>query len=221
MTYLASAGDSGYSGGLVDPATFQDVVAVGGTALAQGGKGKRGWTETIWYGAGGGCSATQEAKPTWQTDPDCKYRTGDDLSAQASIEVAEYDTYGYDGWLQIGGTSVASPLLGGMYALAGNASKQTGGENLWNTFSKMSFEQQEKNKNIYLHLFRKQWFVHVRVPLLGGQQDVWHLLRPRRLGNPARRQGALRANRRPRIQEAAHERRLFSFSISHSSGRSG
>ncbi len=148
VTYLASAGDSGYSGGLIDPATFQSVVAVGGTALSQASN-KRGWNETIWNGADGGCSTTQEPKPSWQTDKGCKYRTGDDISAQASIEVAEYDTYSEGGWFLVGGTSVASPLLGGMYALAGNSTKQTGGENLWKAFTKLSFKKQEKSKNIY------------------------------------------------------------------------
>jgi hypothetical protein len=37
------------------PADFDTVVAVGGTYLTQGGGGKRGWTEKVWHGAGGGC----------------------------------------------------------------------------------------------------------------------------------------------------------------------
>lgn len=147
VTYLASGGDNGYSGGLVDPATYQRVVAVGGTDLTADTKSKRGWTEVVWARAGAGCSATQEPKPAWQKDKGCKYRTGDDISAVAAVEVAEYDTYNEGGWFLIGGTSVSSPLVAGMYALAGNATKQTGGENLWKKFSKLSFTQQEASKN--------------------------------------------------------------------------
>lgn len=147
LTYLASGGDSGYTGGLVDPATFQRVVAVGGTDLTADTNTKRGWTEVVWARAGAGCSLTQEPKPAWQTDTGCKYRTGDDISAVAAVEVAEYDSYGEPGWFEIGGTSVSSPLVAGMYALAGNAAKQDGGENLWKAFSKLSITKQEASKN--------------------------------------------------------------------------
>ena len=33
--------------------------------------------------------------------------------------MAVYDTYGASGWLQFGGTSVAAPIVAGVYALAG------------------------------------------------------------------------------------------------------
>lgn len=129
VTYLASAGDSRY--GLIDPATFDSVVAIGGTELSATTQNKRGWNEVIWPDSGGGCSSTDEPKPTWQKDPSCSYRTGNDVSAQANTNTAEYDTYGEGGWFEVGGTSVASPLIAGMYALAGNSTKQDGGENLW------------------------------------------------------------------------------------------
>jgi hypothetical protein len=45
--------------------------------------------------------------------------------------VATYDTYGYGGWGTIGGTSVSSPLLGGVFGLAGNAAKHQGGKPFW------------------------------------------------------------------------------------------
>ena len=88
----------------------------------------RQYSETAWNGAGGGCSnngsGTGVTKPSWQHDPDCTYRTDADVSAVAS-GVAEYDTYGYGGWFTVGGTSVASPLIGGVYGLAGNARSKT------------------------------------------------------------------------------------------------
>jgi subtilase family serine protease len=127
VTYLASAGDNGY--GLEEPASFASVVAVGGTNLTADSGNKRGWDETVWPDSGGGCS--NDSKPSWQKDPDCTFRTGADISAQASQEVAEYDTYGEGGWLIIGGTSVSSPFIAGVFALAGNSTKQNGGENFW------------------------------------------------------------------------------------------
>jgi subtilase family serine protease len=133
VTYLASAGDEGYNNGpygLGDPVSFPSVVAVGGTTLAQG-SGSRGWTETVWPGSGAGCS--KELKPKWQHDPGCKFRTADDVSAIAdpNTGVAEYDSYGYGGWLVSGGTSVSSPFIAGIFALAGNATSQRGGETFW------------------------------------------------------------------------------------------
>jgi hypothetical protein len=143
VTYLASAGDSGY--GLADPATYQRVIAVGGTFLnnASGVKGdKRKYSEVVWPDSGGGCSSTQEAKPSWQKDPDCTYRTGSDVGAVA-VNATEYDSYDEGGWITVDGTSISSPLTGGMVALAGNSTKQDGGENLW------KLTKAEQKKDIY------------------------------------------------------------------------
>jgi subtilase family serine protease len=125
IAYLASAGDSGE--GLVDPATFQRVVAVGGTELFKSGST---YTEVVWRDTGGGCSSTSEAKPSWQHDPGCTYRTGNDVGAVAQ-NAAEYDSYGYGGWITVAGTSISSPLLGGVFGLAGNATTVVGGEKFW------------------------------------------------------------------------------------------
>jgi subtilase family serine protease len=131
VTYLASAGDSGV--GLYDPATFDDVVAVGGTVLTRS-QGKRGYSETTWVSSGGGCSSTGEKKPAWQLHNkyanSCSYRVGDDVSAVAA-NVAEYDTYGEAGWVSVDGTSISSPLCAGVFALAGNSTKQMGGKTFW------------------------------------------------------------------------------------------
>jgi subtilase family serine protease len=125
ITYVASAGDSGYS--LIDPATFSSVFAAGGTVLHQSGSS---YTETVWPGSGGGCSSFKIPKPSWQHDPKCTYRTGNDASAVAS-GVAEYDSYGYGGWVTVAGTSISSPLIASVFALAGNSTSQNGGQNIW------------------------------------------------------------------------------------------
>ncbi|MEV5960114.1 S53 family peptidase [Kribbella sp. NPDC051952] len=118
-TILASTGDSGY--GVAVPAALSTVVAVGGTTLYEDSNA-RGWSETAWAGAGSGCSA-YVAKPAWQKDRACGKRTVADVAAVADphTPVAVYDTFGFNGWIALGGTSAASPLLAGVYALAGNA----------------------------------------------------------------------------------------------------
>ena len=116
---VASSGDSGY--GVSYPAGEQSVVAVGGTSLNRASGSARGWSETAWNGAGSGC-ASGEPKPSWQHDTGCSSRTIADVSAIADpgTGVAFYDTYGQGGWGVVGGTSVASPIIASVYALAAN-----------------------------------------------------------------------------------------------------
>src|SRR5204863_5462286 len=64
VVMTVSSGDSGY--GVEYPAASRFVTAVGGTTLKKASN-TRGWTETVWSGAGSGCSS-YEAKPAWQHD---------------------------------------------------------------------------------------------------------------------------------------------------------
>ena len=73
---------------------------------------------------------------------DCSKRTGNDIAAVAS-DISEYDSYQYGGWLEAGGTSVASPLMAGVVALAGNSSKLSGGKTFW----ELSAKQHSKDFN--------------------------------------------------------------------------
>ena len=144
VAITASSGDTGY--GVSWPASSQYVTGVGGTTLSSASS-SRGWTETAWSGAGSGCSAF-EPKPSWQKDTGCSKRTVADVSADADPNsgLGVYDTYnscgsssacdmliglgavqGLDGWAQVGGTSLSSPLIASAYALAGNTGSVTYG----------------------------------------------------------------------------------------------
>ena len=121
VAIVASSGDGGY--GVEYPAASPYVTAVGGTSLTRASN-SRGWSESVWStssteGAGSGCSA-YESKPSFQKDTGCARRTVADVSAVAdpATGVAVYDSYGSGGWTVFGGTSVASPIIGAMYALA-------------------------------------------------------------------------------------------------------
>ena len=118
---VAAAGDQGY-GAANWPAASTNVIAVGATTLSRDSTTARGWTETAWSGTGSGCSGIA-AKPAWQTDTACKKRMVADVAAvgDPATPVAVYDSYGDNGWIQTGGTSVATPIVAGVYALAGNA----------------------------------------------------------------------------------------------------
>jgi subtilase family serine protease len=122
VAITVSSGDNGY--GVEMPAAFNTVTAVGGTHLLLNPNGTRS-SETVWSGAGSGCSA-YIAKPSWQKDTGCSRRTVADVSAVAdpNTGVAVYDSYGSTGganWLVFGGTSVAAPLIGGVYGLTGSS----------------------------------------------------------------------------------------------------
>jgi subtilase family serine protease len=128
VAITVSSGDSGY--GVEYPAASRYVTAVGGTTLTASGT-SRGWTESAWSGAGSGCSA-YEAKPTWQVDTGCAKRSVADVSAVAdpASGLGVYDSNCdflnqllgkcFKGWATVGGTSLSSPLVAAVYALAGN-----------------------------------------------------------------------------------------------------
>jgi len=122
-TIVVSSGDYGYTAASF-PANLTSVTAVGGTQLSRA-RNARGWTEQVWNtpgtGAGSsGCSA-YVAKPAWQHDPRCAGRTVADVSALA-WDIAIYNK-DWGGWFDVGGTSASSPLIAGIYGLAGNAAR--------------------------------------------------------------------------------------------------
>jgi hypothetical protein len=131
VVYTASAGDGGYSAGVIYPATSPNVVGVGGTSLNTASN-SRGWTETVWNtssteGTGSGCSAF-EPTPAWQASLSvitgvCSHRVDNDVAADAdpNTGAAVYDTTnGNGGWNEVGGTSESSPIIASVFALAGN-----------------------------------------------------------------------------------------------------
>jgi subtilase family serine protease len=129
-----SSGDSGY--GVSFPAAAANVVAVGGTNLKVSGGVRT--SETVWSGAGSGCSA-YVGKPSWQssTVSGCSKRMVADVAAVAdpATGVAVYDSYGSTGgnnWYVFGGTSVAAPIIAGIYASYGATGDSNEVSNLWN-----------------------------------------------------------------------------------------
>jgi subtilase family serine protease len=122
IAITASAGDGGY--GVEFPAASQFVTAVGGTTLSLNTNNSYK-SEIAWSKTGSGCSA-YITKPSWQVDTGCSKRTVGDVSADAdpNTGAAVYDSVRYSGrsgWFQVGGTSLGAPLIGAVYALAGNA----------------------------------------------------------------------------------------------------
>jgi N-acetylneuraminic acid mutarotase len=121
IVYAASSGDDGFDAGPIYPSTSQYVVSVGGTSLDRTAGTGRGWSESVWGGAGSGC-AMSVTKPAWQSGISaCATRAATDISAVAdpNTGLAIYNSYSDSGWDVYGGTSLAAPLVASMYALAG------------------------------------------------------------------------------------------------------
>jgi hypothetical protein len=132
IAVVASSGDSGY--GVESPASFEHVIAVGGTSLFVDGKGT--WSrELAWSGAGSGCAMGRA--PIWQDSlmTHCPGKANTDVSAVA--DPATGVAVLYDGqWAIFGGTSASAPIIAGLFALKHNFGKPgstrgTAGEYLW------------------------------------------------------------------------------------------
>ena len=141
---FANGGAYASDGAASFPSTASSVVAVGGTTLRIGSGGTRS-NEYVWNSngaddsvgaargprgaSGGGCSKLFAA-PRWQSATPgyaaagCRgKRLGTDVSALADPMYGfdVYDSYGIGGWATIGGTSLSSPVVAALYALAGGS----------------------------------------------------------------------------------------------------
>ena len=142
VAIVASAGDSGARA--EQPCSYATVVCAGGTTLHRASNA-RGWAETAWGGTGSGCSA-HVAKPAWQHDAGCPRRSEADLSAEADpgTPVAVFIL---GGWVPMGGTSAASPMIAAMFALAGNAATVNAPQWVWEHGGSSAFNDVVQGSN--------------------------------------------------------------------------
>ncbi|HEV2412472.1 MAG TPA: dockerin type I domain-containing protein [Candidatus Saccharimonadales bacterium] len=128
---VAATGDTaseGASGAQAWPADNPDVVAVSGTTLAVNVDNT--WaSETVWGDSGGGCSsysapAWQTSYSGWSTNGCGSNRAFGDVSADADPNTGA--AVNVDGsWYLVGGTSLATPIIAGIYALTGGVASNT------------------------------------------------------------------------------------------------
>jgi len=127
---VVSAGDSGF--GPSYPADLNTVVAVGGTNLQVTPANTYGG-ESVWFNnpasaTGSACDSAapargwQQGTSTWASIGCGSLRGMNDVSADAdpSTGAAVYDSAS-GGWVVVGGTSLAAPLVAGVYGLAANS----------------------------------------------------------------------------------------------------
>ncbi len=157
ISYFASAGDDGW--GAQYPSSSPWVVSAGGTTINRDAS-QNYVSESCWSGSGGGVSQYEK----WQDPPDINNGMGPwanyqypfagkgarqtpDMAADADPASGAnvYDTYGYSGWIVVGGTSLASPMLAG---IANNSFERMGQAPAGGG----SFTNEENNL-IYAHLY--------------------------------------------------------------------
>ncbi len=129
VVYFASAGDSP---GVIYPSASVNVVSAGGTQVNRNSSGDY-TNQTAWSDGGGGKSK-YEARPSFQsgvTGVVGAARGTPDLSFDSSggSPVAVYNSSCYGGWIQVYGTSVASPSLAGIINNAGTFNASSNAEN--------------------------------------------------------------------------------------------
>jgi subtilase family serine protease len=141
VTFIAATGDSGHGTGW--PSTSPYVIAAGGTSLVL----STGTPlpnplelnyghESAWSGSGGGIDSG-ETEPSFQVTACAGFspnghRCVPDISSDANpgTGVPVYDTFAYNGWVQVGGTSVATPDWGSFFTLVNSERVANGGTTL-------------------------------------------------------------------------------------------
>ncbi|MDE9366589.1 S8 family serine peptidase [Luteipulveratus sp. YIM 133132] len=135
IPYLAATGDAGH--GTSWPATIPSVIGVGGTRLMLAPGSPLGWREDAWALGGSGCSAVQP-KPVWERkDPLCLNGKASSVDISAVADPATGAGVFFrsgakgdqGGWYVVGGTSLASPVVAGIFALRG---APVSSASLWN-----------------------------------------------------------------------------------------
>jgi kumamolisin len=130
VVYFASAGDAP---GVEYPCASVNVVCVGGTTISHNQQSGAFESEATWnwggYGGTGGGPSAFEPRPSYQNaigslissfTSKSNGRGVPDLAAIANPDTGVwiYSTAGCSGWCIYGGTSVASPVLAGIFNFA-------------------------------------------------------------------------------------------------------
>jgi kumamolisin len=140
VVYFASSGDSP---GVIYPSSSVNVVSAGGTQVNRNSSGAY-TSQSAWSSGGGGASA-YESRPSFQNAIQSivgSKRGTPDLSFDSSggSPVAVYNSNCYGGWLEVYGTSVASPSLAGIINSAGAFHTSSNAENTV-IYSNLGFPQ--------------------------------------------------------------------------------
>jgi subtilase family serine protease len=138
IAVVASTGDHGYKDAS-SPASYTTVIAVGGTSIVPDGSA-RGYNETVWSGAGSGCSDVNPAPDYQDTKAtQCKGDAMADVSGPANPGAGGLSVYYNGHFTAVGGTSESSPMIAAIFGLSGKV-KGYPGSYLWGAKSSNFFD---------------------------------------------------------------------------------
>lgn len=134
VVYFASAGDSP---GTQYPCVSPNVVCAGGTGNSRNPTNGNFQGTVAWTSTGGGVSEF-EPRPSWQNGISNivgAFRGAPDIAAVADPNTGVWVYNSSDGWVIVGGTSVASPVLAAISNASGHfyASSQIENEQIYST----------------------------------------------------------------------------------------
>lgn len=149
VVYFAASGDEA---GVGYPCASPNVVCAGGTTTARNENNGNLIGQIAWSDAGGGVSY-YEPIPSYQksnrqiVQQVGQYRGVPDISADSNPNTGAWvwDTFPYEetetGWFIVGGTSLATPLLAGIFNATGNFGSSSFGElqSLYSSRNQSSF----------------------------------------------------------------------------------
>jgi kumamolisin len=156
VVYFVAAGDSP---GTSYPAVSPNVVAVGGTTISRSRTTGNFVSQSAWSSGGGGPSR-YEKRPSYQSSISRivgNARGTPDVSAVADPNsgVWIYD-YNAGGWIVVGGTSVATPVVAGITNLKG-AFRLTSNEELTYIYGNQSLYTDVTTGNCRTHRAMAHW----------------------------------------------------------------
>ena len=131
QSFFTAAGDSGaYSSGTWPPSDDPNVTSVGGTALTTTGPGGAWVSETTWNDGGGGVSTTYPI-PSYQQSINMTaiggsttMRNVPDVALLAAVQIFLICNNGE--WIEVGGTSAATPLWAASWLWPTSKRRRTG-----------------------------------------------------------------------------------------------
>ena len=156
VVYFAASGDNP---GTLYPAVSPNVVAVGGTSISRNKRTGDFVAQRAWSNGGGGPSQ-YESRPSYQISISRTVgnaRGTPDISAVADPNsgVWIYDSAA-GGWLVVGGTSVATPVVAGITNLQGGFRLSSNAE-LTYLYSNQSLYTDVKTGNCHTHKATVRW----------------------------------------------------------------
>ena len=157
MVYFAASGDSP---GTSYPAVSPNVVAVGGTSISRNRTNGNYVSQSAWSSGGGGPSR-YEKRPSYQSSISRTVGNARGIPDVSAVADPNSGVWIYDsaagGWIVVGGTSVATPVVAGITNLRGGVFSLSSNAELTHIYSSQSHYTDITTGNCRTHRAMTNW----------------------------------------------------------------